>query len=53
MRYKFPHWQLSRNSGTGTAIDEEGEVWILCSARNTKFVKLDPSYSEDATDEEN
>ena len=54
VRYKFPHWQLNRCSGVGTAIDEEGEVWILCSARETKFLKLDPSYSgDDSADEKN
>ena len=53
VRYKFPHWQLNRYSGVGTAIDEEGEVWVLCSGQETNFFKLDPSYSEDSADDKN
>ena len=53
VRYKFPYWQLNSHCGVGAAIDEEGEVWILCSAPETNFYKLDPSCSGETADEDN
>lgn len=36
-RYMFPTWNLLGHAGVGTAIDEEGEVWILCCHEASKY----------------
>ena len=30
-RHSFPFWTLEGDTGTAAAIDEDGEVWILCA----------------------
>ena len=52
VRYKFPFWSMSFYSGVGTAIDEDGEVWLLCSHPSTHFHKMDPEWAKEEQEDQ-
>ena len=41
-RYQFPYWCLDNDMATVAAIDEDGEVWILCSWKAYTYANFCP-----------